>query len=356
MANNKIYRGFEVAAAEPIDRRTKVSTYSDLSNIESPYDGLEVYVDDEDAYYKYNEGSWTIRATGSGGSSTYVSSVPAGTTLPNDFGGISAGTPVEDLSGRSISAIFDDALFPTIEPTKNDESLNSILTPGSPTLVEVGNTISRDLTGNFNQGTIESKDGTADVNLVGAANEYEFSGPGISPAVTQGSSLYSFTYTPTTDGQLTWTIVVDYLEATGSYFDSKGNASTIFDTQRGPGSINDTVSLEVIYPYYWGTSASDPTLDSSLVLSGNKELSKSTGTITIDFATSSEYLWFAVPDSAFSGFAKSSWFITALNNGSIGGSSNLFASSVTVNVNGQDYLVYKTNFATTPPSPIELRN
>lgn len=46
--------GFRLLSSAPIDYRTKVENYSDLVDINKPYDGLIAYVVNEHTYFKYN--------------------------------------------------------------------------------------------------------------------------------------------------------------------------------------------------------------------------------------------------------------------------------------------------------------
>lgn len=57
--------------------------------------------------------------------------------MPNTVGGIAAGTTVESLEGKSISAILDDLLFPTVVPTFTAPSVTLALS-GYTATQEVG--------------------------------------------------------------------------------------------------------------------------------------------------------------------------------------------------------------------------
>ncbi|MFN9900583.1 MAG: hypothetical protein ACK55Z_17730, partial [bacterium] len=92
-----------------------------------------------------------------------------------------------------------------------------------------------------------------------------------------------------------------------------------------------------IYPYYWGTSVTLPTTSTIAdEISGgtaNKVLSSASGTITINFSASSEYLWFAHFENYTT---KTKWFVTEFNQGAIGGGSNLFNTPQIVSVDSFD--------------------
>jgi hypothetical protein len=130
------------------------------------------------------------------------------------------------------------------------------------------------------------------------------------------------------------------------------------------GFDSSALSYSGLYPYFWGVSASAPSVLSvtSSISSNsgiNKVVSSSTGTITIPYSATVNYLWFATPATSTT---KSTWFENALNTGPIGGPSNLFGSASTANVNSPDgfwngisYKIYITNYATLG-STLEMRN
>lgn len=130
--------------------------------------------------------------------------------------------------------------------------------------------------------------------------------------------------------------------------------------------FNTTYTLTSKYPCFYGKTASGgagagvnrPTANQALIASGTKMAlsTNESGTITINFnSTSDDYIWFAVP---YTGTTKNTWFVTSLNNGSIGGAvssgGNLFPSPNTVNIdeptvvlwNGISYKIYISNYQT----------
>jgi hypothetical protein len=119
-----------------------------------------------------------------------------------------------------------------------------------------------------------------------------------------------------------------------------------------------TVTILSLYPYFYGRSVTQPTVNNALITGGTKVVSFSTDTLPITFNANSEYVWFAHPASNPS---KSVWYVSALNNGAIGGGSNLFGTLSTlsvsnVNWNGITYKVYVSNYPTTTSGVMELRN
>jgi len=128
-------------------------------------------------------------------------------------------------------------------------------------------------------------------------------------------------------------------------------------------------SVERIYPIFYGSVAEPgnpgdniPVANQSLINSGTKVVTKSNGTLTINFATgTAKYLWFAHPASETE---KTVWYVNALNNGGIGGPSNLFTDPVTISIDqpvdgnwtSVSYKVYIGNYPTNINSNMELRN
>jgi hypothetical protein len=144
------------------------------------------------------------------------------------------------------------------------------------------------------------------------------------------------------------------------------------DTQSNPfQSANFTV--QSIYPYFYGKVASGgalpgvnrPVANQALINSGTAVVADSSGTININFNSGvDDYFWFAVPASMP---LKTSWFVTILNNGAIGGpvsvGGNLFPAPDLVSVNspsllwaGVNYNIYITNYQSAIAASMALNN
>lgn len=135
-------------------------------------------------------------------------------------------------------------------------------------------------------------------------------------------------------------------------------------------------SLSSIYPYFYGKVASGgavpggsrPAANQALIDGGTKVVASSSGTITVDFnTTSDDYPWFATPSGSAT---KTKWWIDAVNNGDIGGAitpgGNLFPDPVLVNITSPalptpfwstiQFKIYIANYQTAISLPMELRN
>ena len=275
--------------------------------------------------------------------------------------------PASDWKTKSVVQVLDTILFPTIDASIASNRSVSLAVSGGGGTLEVGSTASRTLTASFNQGSITNGDGTSGPSLVGAASLYTFTGTGIG-SVAQSSNTYSLGTPAVVFGSNNWAVTVNYDAGTGNYFDNKGNVGTNLDGSRNAGSVSDTSSspsINGIYPYFWGLA--DSALDAAAIIAeieagnANKVVSSASGTISIQWNATSKYLWFA-HDATYT--TKTVWYVTALNNGSIGGSTNLFGDAVTGSVDSPDALwsarnfkTYITNFATnTGSDTMQLRN
>ena len=282
-------------------------------------------------------------------------------------GGADAGIQASEWKTKSVVEVLDTILFPTIEASiASNRSVS--LAVNSPTgTLEIGRSLSRTLTATFNQGSIANGDGTSGPALVGAATQYTFTGTGISSTSQAGNVLSPGNLT-VVSGSNNWAVTVTYGAGSGAYYDNKGNVGTNLDGSRVSGSVSDTSSspsITGLYPYFWGVSSTALTASeiAAEIAAGNatKVVASAANTITIQFNASSQYLWFA-HDANYT--TKTIWYVSALNTGSIGGGTNLFASAQSQSVNSPDsfwsgvsFKTYITNYATSTGSDsMQLRN
>lgn len=209
---------------------------------------------------------------------------------------------------------------------------------------EVGSSISNSLTGSF-----DKQDG-------GAINKYELK--------RDSTIIQSDSIVPISTAEFTDTIVVPEGTTTYSakfYFDEGAVKNSVPDNVPYPvgkidaGSVlSNGIQVTGIMPWFYGSSISD-TVPS--IYSAFKNVSPSNGSLNVpSFGTGDKYLWFAVPRNSSNGMQKtfSTWFRSALDSGSIGGSANLFRSPITVSVTStglttnwtRNYDLYFSNYAT----------
>lgn len=121
-------------------------------------------------------------------------------------------------------------------------------------------------------------------------------------------------------------------------------------------STNYTVNS--IYPIFYGFSNSLPIANQALINSGTKTVKVSTGTLSITFGATGQYIWFAHPSSSTT---KTKWYKDAVNNANIGTSADLFNAPTIVSIttalwNNISYKIYISNNPTTTNGSIDLKN
>lgn len=120
----------------------------------------------------------------------------------------------------------------------------------------------------------------------------------------------------------------------------------------------NTKTLTGVYPYFYGKVADvQPIADQALIDSGTKVVASSAGNITIDFnSANNEFCWFAIPESSS---AKNTWYVNALNNGTIWQPWDWFPTNVIIPVTSPDgywtninYRVYVANYVSAVTDPV----
>ena len=347
-----------------------------------------------------NSGIYTT--TGSSGSSALIVSIGtiynttyADSVISGTVGG--AGTHAASYwKAKTVVQVLDEILFPTLLPTYTIPTIvlsGTSGTYGSGSLtIEVGASI-----GSVNLGLVGTKNDAGaftslsinkNTNGGGSTNLTTSISPTVSTSGTMGSQYgyadpndpilkYSINYTdsvsvmpaPATTSGTSSSIVYG---ATGNYgsgvskYDNKGNLdsrSAAVRSAAAPQSsstnfASSSITITGYYPYFWGVSNTSIVGSDVVTLiqagSGNKVIAAGGGTLNITFGASGQYPWFAVPSSFGT---KTSWFVNSLNQGSIGGSTDLFPAPSLLSVNspsslwsGVTYKIYIGKITTTTGS------
>lgn len=314
------------------------------SNLTSHSDNF-TYVNNISAQgYIYGDGTYLTGITSGNGQDTQVRSLTANwqstyaqvSSLSANWNSAPTGTLTQELSviatsqglysdgdkipaGTSIENILINMLRTSIPPTYNLPTLS--VAYGSPTVVgtyEVGSTVSSfTITPNF-----DPNDSGGLINFVYYKDATNL-GTGSTKAVS------SFTINSST------TLQVSAGYSQGSI--KNDNLGNPYPTGRiNAGSLTNTATLNVLYPYFWGKSSTQPTASSiaSDIQNGsaNKVLASASGTVSVTYNANGEYIWLAhTADQT----EKTKWYVTALNSGNIG-SGQAINSPVTINVTSPD--------------------
>lgn len=200
---------------------------------------------------------------------SYTTDLPDSLVVPQTIGGISKGTKVSDLEGSTISQMFDNLLFPEVQPAIQAPSatihFKDTFSPNG--VYEVGATapIAANFSTSFNRGTCTVV-GQADKNRAGnldSGNSFIYYGGNTStkalPAkVTLGTMQYNY-HAAYAQGD---TLVT-----------SKGNKASVTPNPLPAGSVNSgNLAIFGTYPYYCnGQSASSSSGDSNFPTSATPD-------------------------------------------------------------------------------------
>lgn len=291
--------------------------------------------------------------------------------------------PASYWQGKTVVEVLDAMLFPDLDPTYTVPTLS--ISGGVSGVQEVGSTITQNFTvegrkndaGIFDTLTIQKNGspattlGMTTASLTDIPDQYGQPNPN-SPnqKYTTGLSTTSVTVA---EGNTSW---VGY--ATYDAGSAKNNNKGVTDTR--PADVRTTsapqaadssgtfasgsLTVNGIYPYFYGksTSATKPTAaDLATAIAANTEtkvVAVGSGTLSVTYNASGEYIWIAVPSSYPN---KTKWYNTALNNGTIG-AKQTFLDPTTANVNSPDgywngvgYKFYISDFKTTTSGALQFQ-
>ena len=284
---------------------------------------------------------------------TFNSSVADDLEVGTTVGGVSSGTKASTLKDLNMVALMETILFPTQLPQYNIPSATISVT-GWPTNVEVGVKIQPSITAVGNKNDTGDTDGLTITFNDGSAVSELASGQGTQASIANNSTQfgvaspndpnYKATLTASqkdyivpgftgTSRTFTYTNSVDFLQGL-KRVDNKGvTDSRAFGTGANKPQAaqpkTKSFSKTAYYPYYWGKSATQKSAAevAGLIAAGtytSKQVKSAAGTLSMDFAASGEWVWFAIPE----GFnTKTEWYVSASNFGDIGADpTDLFAA------------------------------
>jgi len=321
--------------------------------------------------------------TGNTISTTYNTALTGDLETPEDVGGIIAGTSVADLTGKTLVDLWNDLLFPTVQPTY---TIPTITIGGVTTsTLEVGSTYAPNITayGEKNDAAaftrlrilrdsspIFTNTGLTQSSITNIADQFGYADP--------NNPNYRYTINPTPYNEsYVLPVGTTTYQNDGNYGagvakqDNKGvfdvrsaavrsvNAPQLGDTNFG----SATRTITAIYPFFYGDMASLPTAGSiaTAIQAGTetKVLSSASGTVATPYNVTGRYIWVAYLSSYTS---KTVWWVTDFDSADIDGS--FITTAVTQAVTSPDgywsginFKMHWSVYATTQTSgTFEYRN
>ena len=169
-----------------------------------------------------------------------------------DHGGLKTGTKISDLVGMTWKEIFEEILFPTIQPTASAPSATLSLksTATTPTIQEVGTTgstvpVASSFNTSFNRGQILILGKVQQANPERAGELI----PGESFIYINGSASNTTFPTEIPDGAITYRYRAAYGEG-NQPLDSKGNPATSISALPAGTVDSNIITINGVYPYF----------------------------------------------------------------------------------------------------------
>lgn len=346
--------------------------------------------------YVYNAGSSTWEIVPTGGTTELTVEPNVGLTLSDQNLSTQYNTLVDDAvesvpvggapaeaasawKSRTLVQVLDAILFPTLNPTYTIPTIS--LSYSQSGTKEIGSPLSQSLTvtgikndaGAFGTLTLR-KNGSSISNVSGPSGNPYANIPNQFGYADPNNPNYSYSHSYT--NSITVAAGVTSWDSTGAFAagvakktnknttDPRPPALLTVNAPQLSGSLtSSSITINGIYPYFWGKSSSAPTTASiaAAIAAGTttKVVASASGSIEATFNATSEYIWFAHPAADTT---KTKWFNTTLNQGSIG-PGNFILSPITQTVNspesywsGVSYKIYISGYATNTSGSIYLLN
>lgn len=200
---------------------------------------------------------------------SYTTNLPDSLVVPQTIGGITKGTKVSDLEGSTISQMFDNLLFPEVQPTVQNPSASISFkdTFSSNGVYEVGATapIAANFNTSFSRGTCTVV-GQANKNRAGTLNSS-------SSFIYYGGNTSTKTLpTKITLGTMQYNYQAAYAQG-DTLVTSKGNKASVTPNPLPAGNVNSgNLTIFGTYPYYCnGQNASSSSGDTNFPTSATPD-------------------------------------------------------------------------------------
>ena len=185
----------------------------------------------------------------------------------SSLGGIPAGTTAAKLKEKTLSQVFDDLLFPTVQPTVSGPSASISFRGSFSSVQEVGTTgssvpTSSSFTTSFSKGSIS----------IGGKKKQDRSGDATTTIIYYGGNVNNTSNFPTVipDESISYNCRISY-EAGPTPLDSKGNPATNYTALPAGYVTSGTLAIYGVYPYF--NNASDNSTFSKMSLTTSSSFS-----------------------------------------------------------------------------------
>ena len=226
------------------------------------------------------------------GSGSYTSNIEdKALTMPNAVGGIAKGTKVSDLEGKTYDEVFDDLLFPTVNPTFTAPSASlSLKSYASTQEVGAAGPTASNFTAGYNAGVI-NLNGVKQANRGGAqdtANSFIYVG---------GDATNKTLPATVALGNTSFKYRAAYAQGPQPK-DNKGND---YSTPLSAGTVDSSaVTVNGTFPWYASTNTAGTLTKQSLVAWNTTVGAMSSGEFTVQPHTSAAPQMFKLPRKAAS--------------------------------------------------------
>ena len=314
----------------------------------------------------------------------YNTTLSPSLTVPATVGGITSGTSVAQLTGKTVVELFNDLLFPTVLPTYTIPII--VITGPSTTTVEAGSTYAPNINvyGTKNDAGIYTQlrilrnaspiltDTTlTESSATDIADQYGY--------VDSNNPNHTYTISPTPYSE-SYIIPSGATSTTTYYGDGNYDAGLAKQNNKGDLDIRapairssnapqaagsnfatTTYTITGIFPYFYGVSDTLPDINmiASAISGGTatKVVSNADGTLSIPYNITGKFIWFAYQNTYTT---KTVWYVNALDTSIIDGSFISTVATKTVNSpnnywTGITFKMHWSVYATTQTT-IEFRN
>lgn len=267
--------------------------------------------------------------------------------MPNSVGGIPAGTTASKLKDRTFTQLFDDLLFPTINPSIKTQPSASLSINPTATLVEIGTVQTYAFTATLNRGQYELN-GTVVSGKFPASNATNFkvertAGTTVTIGTEGAGSNNSYSVSDADyevpAGTTSYKVTVTYGDG-DIPLDNKGNE---YPSAQGKAGVKtNTKSITGVYPFF-ATTSNLTTKTKQALTSANSVEYTLVGETDDDVSSGRrQSAWFPATKNV----SKLEIYLSAFNSWNDLPVSNLTSSEEVIQVQGKDVNYKKWSFNT----------